>query len=63
MVSTNINHLTYIKEMAPSLIIFNSHIHVATWFCNTKIYNMGFSGGSLGKESACKAGEPGSTPG
>ena len=49
--------------MAPSLIIVNSHIHVATWFCNTKIYNMGFSGGSLGKESACKAEEPGSTPG
>ena len=63
MVSTNINQLTYIKQMAPSLIIFNSHIHVATLFCNTIIYNMGFPGGSLGKESACKVGEPGSIPG
>ena len=49
MVSTNINQLTYIKQMVPSLIIFNSHIHVATLFCNTIIYNMGFPGGSLGR--------------
>ena len=63
MVSTNINQLTYIKQMVPSLIIFNSHIHVATLFCNTIIYNMGFPGSSDGKEFTYNAEDLGRSPG
>ena len=31
--------------------------------CNSPLYLLGFPGGSVGKESACNAGDPGSVPG
>ena len=39
------------------------HISMADSFCYTIEMNMGFPGGSDGKESACNAGDQGLTPG
>ena len=38
---------------------FEKYIHKSQWFSDL---SMGFPGGSDGKESACKAGDPGSIP-